>query len=137
MATTNKFGYTILKPLLRNFGLMRRCRVLLEYPWSTRVISRVLHSLCYTELNYLFYKIITNKLKLRKVAARWVPHHLSDEQKACRQKIAEEFPKLKKTLQGKCFATIEEASTEVTHVIRQLNGEGLEYRICQNVGKLS
>ena len=75
---------------------------------------------------------------MRKVAARWVPHHLSDEQKACHQRIAEEllhrfqtegrsppdfdlFPKLKKTLRGKRFATIEEASTEVTRVIRQLN----------------
>ena len=37
------------------------------------------------------YRIITNKLKMRKVAARWVPHHLSDEQKACRQRIAEEL----------------------------------------------
>jgi hypothetical protein len=24
----------IFKPLLRSFGLMSRCRVLLEYPWS-------------------------------------------------------------------------------------------------------
>jgi hypothetical protein len=30
------------------------------------------------------YRIITNNLKMRKVTARWVPHHLSDEQKACR-----------------------------------------------------
>ena len=72
---------------------------------------------------------------MRKVAARWVPHHLSDEQKACSQRITEEllhryqtegeeflkrtvaldlFPKLKKTLRGKCFTTIEEASTQVT-----------------------
>ena len=35
------------------------------------------------------------------------------------------FPKLKKTLRGKRFATIEEASTEVTRVIRQLNSEGV------------
>ena len=35
------------------------------------------------------YRTITNNLKMRKVAARWVPHHLSDEQKACRQRIAE------------------------------------------------
>ena len=68
------------------------------------------------------YRINTYNLKMRKVAARWVPHHLSDEQKACRQRIAELlhcyqtegrsppaldlFPKLKKTLQGKHFATI-------------------------------
>ena len=101
------------------------------------------------------YRIITNNLKMRKVAARWVPHHLSDKQKACRQRIAqllhhyqtegrsppdfELFPKLKKTLRGKCFATIEEASTEVTRVIRQLNSEGVLSGIqdCQNVGKLS
>ena len=35
------------------------------------------------------------------------------------------FPKLKKTLRGKRFATTEEASTEVTRVIRQLNSEGV------------
>jgi len=81
------------------------------------------------------YRIIADNLKMRKVANRWVPHHLSDEQKVCRQRITEEllhhyqtegeeflkrtvaldlFLKLKKTLRGKCFATIEEASTEVT-----------------------
>jgi hypothetical protein len=32
---------------------------------------------------------------------------------------------LKKTLRGKRFATTEEASTEVTRVIRQLNNEGV------------
>ena len=35
------------------------------------------------------YRIITDNLKMRNVAASWVPHHLSDEQKACRQRIAE------------------------------------------------
>ena len=35
------------------------------------------------------------------------------------------FPKLKKTLRGKRFATIEEASTEETRVIKQLNSEGV------------
>ena len=35
------------------------------------------------------YRIITNNLKMRKVAARWIPHHLRDEQKACRQRIVE------------------------------------------------
>ena len=35
------------------------------------------------------------------------------------------FHKLKKTLRGERFATIEEASTEVTRVIRQLNSEGV------------
>ena len=74
------------------------------------------------------YRIVTNNLKMEKVPARWVPHHLSDEQKACHQRIAKEllhhyrtegrsppnfvlFPKLKKTLRGKRFAAIEEAST--------------------------
>ena len=88
------------------------------------------------------YRINTYNLKMRKVAARWVPHHLSDEQKACRQRIAEEllhryqtegrsppdfdlFPKLKKTLRGISFATLKEASIEVTRVIRQLNSEGV------------
>ena len=37
------------------------------------------------------YRIITNNLKMRKVVTRWVPHHLSDEQKAYRQRIAEEL----------------------------------------------
>jgi hypothetical protein len=37
------------------------------------------------------YRIITNNLKMRKVAARWVPHHLSDEQKTHRQRIAEKL----------------------------------------------
>ena len=37
------------------------------------------------------YRIITNNLTMRKVAARWVPHHLNDEQKACRQRIAKEL----------------------------------------------
>ena len=36
-------------------------------------------------------RIITNNLKMRKAAARWVPHHLSDKQKACRQRITEEL----------------------------------------------
>ena len=67
------------------------------------------------------YRIITNNLKMRKVAGRWVLHHLSNEQKTCRQRIAEEllyryqtegeeflkrivaldlFPKLKKTVEN-------------------------------------
>ena len=91
------------------------------------------------------YRIITINLKMRKVAAKWIPHHLSDEQKACHkesQKICfiitkhryspdlsppdfDLFPKLKKTLRGKRFATIKEASTEVTRVVRQLNSEGV------------
>ena len=37
------------------------------------------------------YRIITNNLKMSKVAARWVPHYLSDEQKACCQRITEEL----------------------------------------------
>ena len=37
------------------------------------------------------YRIITNNLKMREVAARWVPRHLNDEQKACHQRIAEEL----------------------------------------------
>ena len=37
------------------------------------------------------YRIIINNLKMKKVAARWVTHHLSDEQKACHQRIAEEL----------------------------------------------
>ena len=37
------------------------------------------------------YRIIINNLKMRKVTARWVPHHLSDDQKVCRQRIAEEL----------------------------------------------
>ena len=32
------------------------------------------------------YRIITNNLKMTKVAAKWVPHHLSDK-----QRIAEEL----------------------------------------------
>ena len=48
------------------------------------------------------------------------------------------YPKLKKTLRGKRFATIEEASTEVTRVIRQLNSEGIlsEIQDLPKVGKL-
>ena len=37
------------------------------------------------------YRIITNNLKVRKVAAGYVPHHLSDEHKACRQRIGKEL----------------------------------------------
>jgi hypothetical protein len=67
---------------------------------------------------------------------------MGEEQKACRQRIAEEllhryqtegrspldfdlFPKFKKTLRVKRFATIEEASTEVARVIRELNSKGV------------
>jgi len=35
------------------------------------------------------------------------------------------FPKLKKPLHGKHFRTIEEASNEVTRVIRRINNEGV------------
>jgi len=35
------------------------------------------------------------------------------------------FPKLKKTLRGKCFRSIEEVSNEVTRVIRHINNEGV------------
>ena len=37
------------------------------------------------------YRIITEKLQVRNVAARWVIHHLSEVQKAGRKRIAEEF----------------------------------------------
>jgi histone-lysine N-methyltransferase SETMAR len=35
--------------------------------------------------------IVTQTLQKRKVAAKWVPHQLSDEQKAARKKVAEEL----------------------------------------------
>jgi hypothetical protein len=90
------------------------------------------------------YRIITNNLKMRKVTARCVPHYLSDEQKACRQRIAEEllkryqtvgrspphfdsFPKLK-MLPLKCPEWSDSSTVKVFYP---------EYRICQNVGKLS
>ena len=35
------------------------------------------------------FRIVTQTLQKRKVAAKWVPHHLSEEQKAARKKVAE------------------------------------------------
>ena len=70
------------------------------------------------------YRIITNNLKKRKVAARWVPQRIAEEllhhyqTKGRSPPDFDLFPKLKKTLREKRFATIEKASTEVTRVIR-------------------
>ncbi|PSN53442.1 hypothetical protein C0J52_05135 [Blattella germanica] len=50
------------------------------------------------------YIIITKKLKMRKVAARWVPHHLINEQKACCQRIAEELFQRYQTKGEHCLA---------------------------------
>jgi uncharacterized protein YdbL (DUF1318 family) len=35
------------------------------------------------------FRIVTQTLQKRKVAAKWVPNHLSEEQKAARKKVAE------------------------------------------------
>ena len=37
------------------------------------------------------FRIVTQTLQKKKVAAKWVPHHLSEEQKAARKKVAEEL----------------------------------------------
>jgi len=37
------------------------------------------------------FRIVTETLQKRKVAAKWVPHHLSEEQKAARKRVAEEL----------------------------------------------
>ena len=37
------------------------------------------------------FRILTQTLQKRKVAAKWVPHHLSEEQKAARKRVAEEL----------------------------------------------
>jgi hypothetical protein len=37
------------------------------------------------------FRIVTQTLQKRKVAAKWVPHQLSDEQKAARKRVAEEL----------------------------------------------
>ena len=37
------------------------------------------------------YRIITVKLQVRKLAAKWVPHHLSEEQKTGHKRITEEL----------------------------------------------
>jgi len=39
----------------------------------------------------LFFRIVTQTLQKRKVAAKWVPHRLSEEQKAARKRVAEEL----------------------------------------------
>ena len=39
-----------------------------------------------------FFRIVTQTLQKRKVAAKWVPHRLSEEQKAARKRVAEELP---------------------------------------------
>jgi len=36
-----------------------------------------------------FFRIVTQTLQKRKVAAKWVPHRLSEEQKAARKRVAE------------------------------------------------
>ena len=37
------------------------------------------------------FRIVTQTLQKRKVAAKWVPHQLSEEQKAARKRVAEEL----------------------------------------------
>jgi hypothetical protein len=37
------------------------------------------------------FRIMTQTLQKRKVAAKWVPHQLSKEQKASRKRVAEEL----------------------------------------------
>ena len=37
------------------------------------------------------FRIVTQTLQKRKVAAKWIPHQLSEEQKAARKRIAEEL----------------------------------------------
>ena len=37
------------------------------------------------------FRIVTRTLQKRKVAAKWVPHQLSEEQKAARKRVAEEL----------------------------------------------
>ena len=37
------------------------------------------------------FRILTQTLQKRKVAAKWVPHRLSEEQKAARKRVAEEL----------------------------------------------
>jgi histone-lysine N-methyltransferase SETMAR len=37
------------------------------------------------------FRIVTQTLQKRKVAAKWVPHRLSEEQKAARKRVAEEL----------------------------------------------
>jgi hypothetical protein len=39
----------------------------------------------------LVFRIVTETLQKRKVAATWGPHHLSEEQKAARKRVAEEL----------------------------------------------
>jgi histone-lysine N-methyltransferase SETMAR len=37
------------------------------------------------------FRIVTQTLEKRKVAAKWVPHQLSEEQKAAHKRVAEEL----------------------------------------------
>jgi hypothetical protein len=37
------------------------------------------------------FRIVTQTLQKRKVAAKWVPHQLSEEQKTARKRVAEEL----------------------------------------------
>ena len=37
------------------------------------------------------FRIVTQTLQKRKVAAKWAPHQLSEEQKAARKRVAEEL----------------------------------------------
>jgi histone-lysine N-methyltransferase SETMAR len=37
------------------------------------------------------FRIVPQTLQKRKVAAKWVPHQLSEEQKAARKRVAEEL----------------------------------------------
>jgi len=39
------------------------------------------------------FRIVTQTLQKRKVAAKWIPHQLSKEQKAARKRVAEELPR--------------------------------------------
>ena len=38
------------------------------------------------------FRIMTHTFQKRKIAAKWIPHQLSEEQKAARKRVAEELP---------------------------------------------
>jgi len=84
------------------------------------------------------YRILTERLYKRRIAAQWVPHDLSDVRELLDRYSWEVlphppynpdmsppdfdlFPKLKINMCGVCFSMLEDLSASITRRVRQLN----------------
>jgi transposase len=89
------------------------------------------------------HKIFTEKLQMRRVRAKFVPRFLTDDQIENRVEISQElphppyspdlapadfslFPKLKTTLKGRRFHTIEEIKKNTRKELRAITESALE-----------